>query len=89
MQSIKTALLTMLLFITMGVSTAGSGASGLGDWYTVHPKFTTSSGLMDVATNSVNGNIFLVQCGTPLFLLWSIAYAYIDNYKNIGHRYSL
>ena len=59
MQSIKTALLTMLLFITMGVSTAGSGASGLGDWYTVHPKFTTSSGLMDVATNSVNGNIFL------------------------------
>ena len=59
MQSIKTALLTMLLFITMGVSTAGSGSTGLGDWYTVHPKFTTSNGLMDVATNSVVGNIFL------------------------------
>jgi len=38
---------------------------------------------------SLNGNIFLVQCGAPLFLLWSLVYAYIDNYNNIGQRYSL
>jgi hypothetical protein len=38
---------------------------------------------------SLNGNIFLVQCGAPLFLLWALAYAYIDNYNNIGQSYSL
>ena len=38
---------------------------------------------------SLNGNIFLVQSGAPLFLLWALAYAYIDNYNNIGHSYSL
>jgi|APSaa5957512535_1039671.scaffolds.fasta_scaffold59969_2 hypothetical protein len=37
----------------------------------------------------LNGNIFLVQCGAPLFLLLSLAYAYIDNYNKIGHSYSL
>ena len=38
---------------------------------------------------SLNGNIFLVQCGAPLFLLWALAYSYIDKYNNIGQRYSL
>ena len=38
---------------------------------------------------SLNGNIFLVQCGAPLFLLMALAYAYIENYNNIGHSYSL
>jgi len=38
---------------------------------------------------SLNGNIFLVQCGAPLFLLLALAYAYIENYNNIGHSYSL
>ena len=38
---------------------------------------------------SLNGNIFLVQCGTPLFLLWALTYAYIDKYNNIGQSYSL
>ena len=38
---------------------------------------------------SLNGNIFLVQCGAPLFLLLALAHAYIENYNNIGHSYSL
>jgi RsiW-degrading membrane proteinase PrsW (M82 family) len=38
---------------------------------------------------SLNGNIFLVQCGTPLFLFWALAYAYIDKYNNISQSYSL
>jgi len=37
----------------------------------------------------LNGNIFLVQCGAPLFLLWALTYAYIDKYNNIGQSYSL
>ena len=37
----------------------------------------------------LNGNIYLVQCGAPLFLLMALAYAYIENYNNIGHSYSL
>ena len=38
---------------------------------------------------SLNGNIFLVQCGAPLFLLWALTYAFIDKYNNIGQSYSL
>jgi len=38
---------------------------------------------------SLNGNIFLVQCGAPLFLLWALTYAYIEKYNNIGKSYSL
>ena len=38
---------------------------------------------------SLNGNIFLVQSGAPLFLFLALAYAYIENYNNIGHSYSL
>lgn len=38
---------------------------------------------------SLNGNIFLVQCGAPLFLLWALTYAYVDKYNNIGRSYSL
>jgi O-antigen ligase len=37
----------------------------------------------------LNGNIYLVQCGAPLFLLMALAYAYLENYNNIGHSYSL
>ena len=37
----------------------------------------------------LNGNILLVQCGAPLFLLLALAYAYTENYNNIGHSYSL
>ena len=29
----------------------------------------------------LNGNIFLVQCGAPLFLFWAISFGYIANYK--------
>jgi hypothetical protein len=28
----------------------------------------------------LNGNIFLVQCGVPLFLVWALAYSYCQNY---------
>ena len=38
---------------------------------------------------SFNGNIFLVQSGAPLFLLWALTYAYIEKYNNIGQSYSL
>ena len=38
---------------------------------------------------SLNGNIFLVQSGAPLFLLWALIYAYIEKYNNIGQSYSL
>jgi hypothetical protein len=38
---------------------------------------------------SLNGNIFLVQCGAPLFLLWALTYAYVEKYNNIGQSYSL
>jgi len=37
----------------------------------------------------LNGNIFLVQCGAPLFLLWALTYAYVEKYNNIGQSYSL
>jgi spore germination cell wall hydrolase CwlJ-like protein len=50
----------------MGLSTAGTSTSADKDWLTVHPSFTTPSGLMDVATSSVNGNLFIdtkeVEC---------------------------
>ena len=36
----------------------------------------------------LNGNIYLVQCGAPLFLLLALAYAYTE-YYNKGHSYSL
>ena len=37
----------------------------------------------------LNGNIYLVQSGAPLYLLWALAYAYIDKYNNISQSYSL
>ena len=33
----------------------------------------------------LNGNIFLVQCGVPLILLWSMAHGYIEKYNNMRY----
>ena len=38
---------------------------------------------------SLNGNIFLVQSGVPLFLFWALAFSYSEHHNNIGHGYSL
>jgi O-antigen ligase len=38
---------------------------------------------------SLNGNIFLVQSGVPLFLFWALAFSYSEHYNNIGRGYSL
>ena len=51
----------ILVFFTMGLSSAGSGSTDQKDWLTVHPNFTTSTGLMDVARNSIEGNLFINQ----------------------------
>ena len=37
----------------------------------------------------LNGNIFLVQCGAPLFLFWGITISYIENYNKLDRSYSL
>ena len=44
--------------------------------------FFTLCGLLIfmIISLGLNGNIFLVQCGVPLFLVWALAYSYCEVY---------
>ena len=52
--------------------------------------FFTICGLLIfiIISLGLNGNIFLVQSGVPLFLFWALSHSYVENYNNIGHSYS-